>query len=182
MSMRNSETRGPGDVEGRTRQARSMLFLGSLLGIVVGFAALFTAGVDWVFLYMLGAPWLLADVLGDLTNAGQWLFSATTLCYFTVLGALWAVLSVLKSSRTWRFAVTALMLATHVLLTVTGSRRLFAELAERFPPGTAIPAPRIWPQSLLQREAIPQVPRDRTPPEGEAEESSESTEQWVSQR
>jgi hypothetical protein len=147
--VRNSTATEGAASEARAKRTGTAVLAATILGSVIGTVAFFARRIEWVFIYLLGAPWLFSDILGDPIRAGSWLFPVITLCYFAALSGAEALFFLRRRSLTWRFGVTALILGGHLILTIAGGRRLFTELANGN--GGALPAPEIWPKKSAPR-------------------------------
>jgi hypothetical protein len=118
---------------------------GAVAGAGLGAVALLAGREEWVFFYVLGAPWYVADIMHDAAHSPRWLYQPVVCAYFAAFGATAALLVTSRLPRALVAVVLAVVLVIHIGVALTGARRVFAELSKSIRE-SGLPAAEIWPK------------------------------------
>lgn len=121
--------------------------LGLAVGVAVAAAAHLASAVEWVFLYVLSAPWYLVSLGLGAAGTSSWLLLLATCCYFGALGATVGAIWALQTPRRLRLAILSALAVAHLGLAITGDRKMFAAFFDVVRTHGLI-GPDIWPKQV----------------------------------
>ena len=126
---------------GRSFGGRTLF--GAAAGLTVALGALLAARLDWVFVYLLGAPYYFATVAHDPGGTPWWVSYPVTCAYFAILGGVLGTLCRLRPGP--RYLAVAMVLTGHLWLAVVGAQHVLRDTFDALR-GAQLPAPEAWPQ------------------------------------